>query len=180
MPARVTRDPDNPQPDEHALKASALDRLEHCLRQARTRFGRRFPCPEVRWDLRGRAAGQVRLPLKGAPLIRFNLQLLRNNGDAFIDRTVPHEAAHLVVHRLYGRRARPHGPEWRSVMRLFGADASRCHDYDVSQATVRRLTRFPYRCDCREHQITSIRRNRMAAGQVYHCRVCGGRLRPAN
>lgn len=163
----------------HHLRASAITRLQLCLQQAEAHFGRHFGNPEVCWDLRGRAAGQVRFPTSGTPVIRFNLQLLAGNGDAFIDRTIPHEAAHVVVHHLYGNRVRPHGREWQSIMALFGADASRCHNFDVSRLPARRLTRFPYRCNCRQHMLTSIRRNRIAAGQVYHCRICGGRLRPS-
>ncbi len=162
----------------HRLKLAALARLEQCRRQAEAHYRRPIPRPRVRWDLRGAAAGQARFPAGGASEIRFNAQLLAENGDAFIARTVPHELAHLVVHLLHRGRARPHGAEWRAVMALFGADPRRCHDYDLSRVPRRRLRRFPYRCDCRRHQITAIRRNRMAAGQVYLCRHCGAPLRP--
>ena len=63
-------------------------------------------------------------------------------------------------------------------MQLFGADSSRCHDYDTSHAGTRHLTRYAYRCGCREHALTSIRHNRILAGQVYYCRACGKALVP--
>lgn len=167
-----------PAPSLHELKAEVMARLAHCRELAEAHFSRRFPHPRVRWDLKGAAAGQVRFPRAGEPIVRFNLQLLEENGAAFIDRTVPHELAHVVTRSLFGDRARPHGREWQAVMALFGADASRCHDYDISRASTRRMQRFPYRCDCRRHLLTRIRKNRMAAGQIYHCRRCGGVLKP--
>ncbi|HEB96614.1 MAG TPA: hypothetical protein ENI96_09325 [Sedimenticola thiotaurini] len=160
------------------LKLEALTRLEQYRRQAERHFGRPLPRPRVRWDLRGSSAGQARFPAAGDPEIRFNAQLLADNGEAFIARTVPHELAHVVVHLLHRGRARPHGPEWRAVMILFGADPKRCHDYDLAQVRQRRMRRFSYRCDCRSHRISAIRHNRMLRGQVYLCRHCGGALRP--
>jgi predicted SprT family Zn-dependent metalloprotease len=34
-----------------------------------------------------------------------------------------HEAAHVAVHELHGRGCRPHGSEWKSLMRAAGYDA---------------------------------------------------------
>jgi len=34
-----------------------------------------------------------------------------------------HEAAHVAVHELHGRGCRPHGSEWRALMRAAGYDA---------------------------------------------------------
>jgi SprT protein len=165
-----------PSPDELAERAR-LQTL-HLLRRAAEHYGIPAPRVEIRFDLRGRAAGQVRLPARGRPVIRYNPLLLAQNDTDFLGRTVPHEAAHVVAFRLHGRRIRPHGPEWKAVMGLFGADSARCHDYDLSAIPSRRFARHPYRCGCREHALTSIRHNRVLAGQVYLCRACGQELRP--
>jgi len=39
------------------------------------------------------------------------------NGDAgLLEEVFCHELAHVAVHRLHGRRVRPHGPEWKRLM----------------------------------------------------------------
>jgi len=146
------------------------------LQQAATHF--RIPTPEVeiRFDLRGQAAGQVRFAAPRCPLIRYNALLLRENGIRFLARTVPHEVAHVIARGVFGPHIRPHGAQWRAVMDLFGADNRRCHDYDTRRASARRLTRYPYHCACREHALTSIRHHRILAGQRYYCRHCGEAL----
>lgn len=160
-----------------ALIRQAEQGTRHLLRLAAGHYGLPVPRVDIRFDLRGQAAGQARLPLRGRPIIRYNPQLLLENGERFLRRTVPHETAHVVAYQRHGPRIRPHGEEWKSVMALLGADARRCHDYDTGTARVRRLTRHAYHCDCREHALTSIRHNRIRAGQRYLCRVCGKELR---
>jgi len=142
------------------------------LRQAERFFHRRFELSEIRFDVHGKTAGYFKQLSSGFSLINFNDVLLQANGEAFIRRTVPHEVAHLVVHQMHGCATRPHGKEWKEVMRLFNADASRCHDYDVSHVRSRQYKRFEYRCDCQTHYLTSIRHNRVLSGQNYLCRNC--------
>jgi SprT protein len=126
----------------------------------------------VRFDLRGCNAGMASFTPGGPPEIRYNRTLLAENPDGFVARTVPHEVAHVVARTLFGATIRPHGTEWKALMSWFGAEASRCHDYDVTRAQIRRLQRFLYRCACRRHWLTSIRHNRALAGQTYYCRAC--------
>ncbi|MCW8944600.1 MAG: hypothetical protein OQL27_07480, partial [Sedimenticola sp.] len=52
------------------------------------------------------------------------------------------------------------------------AEASRCHSYDVSRSSRRSLKRFSYQCECRTHELTSIRHNRVLKGLRYHCVNC--------
>ncbi|BCX88081.1 hypothetical protein MIN45_P0448 [Methylomarinovum tepidoasis] len=135
-----------------------------------------LPAFEVAFDLRGKAAGQMVAGRSGVRL-RFNPVLLRQNWEDFLHTVVAHELAHAVVWWQYGRRAKPHGPEWQAVMRLFGLEPQRCHDYDVAGGQARRLQRFRYRCGCREHALTSIRHGRIQRGErEYVCKFCGQRL----
>lgn len=159
------------------MSETALQReVESLTRQLLTAAGAHFKRDTgkvtVKFDLTGKAAGMAIFPLRSAPIIRYNALLLTENRDDFLKRTVPHEVAHIVARRLFGKKIRPHGPEWRQVMQLFGAEASRCHNYDVSRSSRRTLKRYPYRCDCRTHQLSSIRHNRVLQGQSYHCRSC--------
>jgi len=168
------------------LMREAEHRTEALLDQARRAFGVTVPAPQVRFDLRGQAAGQVRhvqVLEQGRAQgriwqIRYNAVLLQREPKAFLAQTVPHESAHLVAFALFGRSIRPHGPEWQGIMRHFGAEPRRCHDFQVADLRTRRLRRFDYHCACRTHQLTSTRHHRAQAGQTYYCVACRGPLAP--
>ncbi len=149
----------------------AMDCLQDSLERLNRELGREDPLPLLRFDLRGRSAGQARL---ANWCIRLNLDLLRQHGDVFIADTVPHELAHLVAYAMFGSRIRPHGKEWRALMQLLERPATVCHSYAVQPA--RRVSRYAYRCACRSHQLSSIRHRRILAGQAYACRRCGQTL----
>lgn len=138
-------------------------------------LGRDDPLPRLRFDLRGRCAGQARLQDWS---VRLNLSLLLRHGEAFIEQTVPHEIAHLVAHALHGPGIRPHGPQWRAVMALLKAPAQVCHSYATAPA--RRVKQYDYVCPCRPHRLGSVRHRRARAGQRYLCRRCGGVLSAAS
>ncbi len=157
-------------------RALTLKLLEQAARATSTAMH----APEIRFDLRGQSAGQFRVDRAGHCLIRYNGALLTRHGADFLRRTVPHETAHYVAYRLYGRTIRPHGPEWQDIMRQFGARPDRCHGYDVSGLEARQVRLFPYHCGCSSHRLTSIRHNRVSRGQRYLCRRCGEPLMPGH
>ena len=167
-------------------KATPLPSLVHeaerrtatLLEQARRSFGTPIPTPEVRFDLRGKAAGQLRMAEGRAFQIRYNLALLAREPEAFLAQTIPHEVAHLVAFAIHGRGIRPHGGEWQMVMRHFGAEPRRCHSFAVEDLATRRLRRFDYHCGCRTHQLTTTRHHRVLAGQRYRCAACQAVLVP--
>ena len=164
--------------DVQTLEQRTLDETERLLELAESRFGSRIPRPDVRFDLSGKSAGMVVFARRGASVIRYNRQLLRQNGQAFIGQTVPHEVAHLVARFLHGYRIRPHGPEWAAIVQLFDGVATRCHNFSLHDVPQRRMRHFAYRCDCREHRLSAIRHNRHQAGVRYLCRNCGTPLIP--
>ena len=161
--------------------------LQRLMQEAATRtrallikaLGRNEPLPAIRFDLRGRSAGQFRSERNGICIIRYNPALLARHTEDFLRRTVPHEAAHYVVYLRHGRGVRPHGPEWERIVVELGGETTRCHDYDVQGLDARVLRSYVYQCDCGDHAITSIRHNRIARGASYICKRCGQRLRPA-
>jgi len=152
------------------------DRTLALLKRAERHFRHVMPTIDIRFDLRGKSAGMVRFQDGKRPVVRYNMQLFSENHETFIARTVPHEVAHIVARTLFGAGIRPHGEEWRAVMAFFGSEATRCHEFDISRSVSRRLHRFSYRCNCREYQLTSIRHNRVLAGQTYQCRTCRAAL----
>lgn len=157
-------------------RASALTRV--LLRRASLAYLIPVPNLEIRFDLRGSAAGQVHRLDPRHYLIRYHPDLLMRQPERFLARTVPHEVAHVVTWCRYGARVRPHGAEWRTLMGFFGADARRCHDFDLTDLPQRTLHRFPYHCACGERTLTSIRHHRFLRGTRYRCPACGEALRP--
>jgi SprT protein len=155
------------------LQQKAAKTTERLLDLASRRLGANLKRPDIRFDLRGKTAGQVRTGGGRACIVRYNADLLERHPEQFLAQTVPHETAHVVTYELFGPRIKPHGAEWQAIMGLFGASPERCHSYDVEGLQARRLQRYQYRCGCRSHQLTSIRHNRACSGQVYLCRQCG-------
>ncbi|MEJ6655091.1 MAG: SprT family zinc-dependent metalloprotease [Pseudomonas sp.] len=145
-----------------------MHRLEHCYQLAEQRFARTFERPQVSLALRGQKAGVAYLHRN---LLRFNAQMYQENREDFLRQTVPHEAAHLIAHALYGERIRAHGRKWQALMTgLFDLPANRCHDYAVPQ---RRATRYLYRCGCPEGiPFTPQRHALVRRGRQYQCRRC--------
>jgi SprT protein len=136
-----------------------------------------LPDPLLKFDLRGQAAGQAVWRRIGRPVLRFNLDIARRHPTDFVERTVTHEVAHLLTAACHGR-TRPHGAEWRAVMAYLGVpDPSRCHDYSLDEAKVRRQRRWAYVCACSRHLLSTTLHKRILTNQArYHCRRCGARL----
>jgi len=132
----------------------------------------------VLFDLRGRSAGMYRVRC-GERVIRYNPYLLARYFDDGLAVTVPHEVSHYVTDRFHGlANVRPHGPEWRTVMAAFGADARATGRFDLSGIPLRQERRHPYRCDCNQHMLTTRRHNRIINRRAsYACRQCGTTLR---
>jgi SprT protein len=143
------------------------------IAQAAGLFDRRFAEIPVSFALRGRAAGMY-VVRGGQRAIRYNPYIFARYFSDNLVNTVPHEVAHYVTDVLYGlRRVRPHGPEWRAVMRAFGAEPVATCRYDLDGIPVRRQRRYRYRCGCMTHSVSAVRHRRIQDGSArYHCRHC--------
>lgn len=162
----------SPSDDQIERVRAATARWIVAAREITGATPRRLPVPEVLFDLRGRSAGQAVYAKRSRRChIRINAGLLAAYPDDMLAVTVPHEVAHVVVYRLYGMRAKPHGAEWKALMAAFGVDAAACHNMTTTPA--RRLTQYRYTCGCAEPAwLTSIRHRRAKAGTRYQCRRC--------
>jgi len=157
-----------------------LEITRRWIDEAEKIHARPFSLPEVRFDLSGQAAGQYR----GGPhpCIRYNPGMAARQFEAYCQRTPAHEVAHYVIDCLHpGKSIKPHGPQWQELMRAFGLEPDRCHQYDLTNVRQRRQRRFTYRCACQEHQLSTTRHNRIQyRGMQYHCIKCGKVLRPTS
>ncbi|QIW16700.1 SprT family protein [Pasteurellaceae bacterium RH1A] len=152
--------------DLRVLKIQVQRQLKCSLEQASAYFGREFEQPAVTYTVKGAKAGVAYLRENE---IRLNPVLLAENGADFIQQTVPHELAHLLVYQLFGR-VQPHGKEWKMMMEeVLGVPAEVYHCYDL--AKVRQT--FAYQCACQTHQLTIRRHKAIVEGKaIYHCRKC--------
>ncbi len=150
-----------------SLQSQVIAKVEQCIQHANQRLNKRLRIPTVSFRQRGKIAGSARLQ---AWEVRFNPILLEENPQAFLDEVVPHEIAHLVTFKLFGK-VRPHGREWQIMMtEVFGIPARTTHSFDVSSV---QGDTYRYRCNCSEHQLTVRRHNKVQRKQAtYHCRRC--------
>jgi len=129
----------------------------------------------IKFDLKGVVAGQYCYQF-GKPWFCVNMILAIENIEEYLARTVPHEFAHYIDHCIHGSTG--HGRNWKRIMvNVFGLNPKRCHNYDVSNALVRKVNRpHVYKCQCNEYPITPHVHKKISRGKVYTCRKCNTNL----
>lgn len=99
--------------------------------------------------------------------VELNPRLLREHPGELLS-TLAHELAHLVVHRRWGT-CRPHGREFRTLMRAVNLSPSATHRLPVEHLRRRRGKYiFLHRCEGCGAMFTAGRRRRDC-----YCRRCG-------
>lgn len=151
------------------------------IKQAQQLFKLKEKTLEITFDLKGRSAGMYRVKQSRGRIFRRTQREIRYNTFIFAKyfednyaTTIPHEVAHYVTDIIYGlKNIKPHGKEWQAVMAAFDADASVTADYDLAGIPLKKQSLFIYRCDCREHQLSSIRHNKIKKRRFrYYCIHC--------
>jgi predicted SprT family Zn-dependent metalloprotease len=93
-------------------------------------YGLDFSKVEIRFDLKGRAAGMAGHRF-GRFYLRFNHDMLsREAFDHVLNDTVPHEIAHTVC-QMNPMLGRGHDIGWKRVCRALGGSGERCHTEEV-------------------------------------------------
>lgn len=141
-------------------------------------FGMQFDLPEIIYNLTGRTAG---IAYSGSNKIRLNKSLLLKYGILFINDTVKHECAHLIARKYFeiNKKIKPHGKEWKIVMRVLGAATDRCHSFDTSCAITKKSLRrqYLYTCACNyAHIVGTKRHNKLSGFNKYYCKKCKSNL----
>lgn len=126
-----------------------------------------MPSPTLSLNQRGTIAGAAILQKHH---IRLQPTLFEQNKTYFLEQVLPHELAHLIAHRFYGKVS-PHGREWQHIMEgVFKRPAIRTHQLDISRLG---LKRFSYACSCGEVALSIRRHNKVVnKQQSYICRTC--------
>lgn len=153
------------------LKLQVQRRLKEDLHRANRFFNKTFITPTVSYSVRGQKAGIAYLERNE---IRFNPVLLAENNQTFINQTVPHELAHILVYQQFGRVA-PHGKEWKMMMEeVLNVPAHIYHCFDTRNTA----KHFEYLCDCQTHFLSVRRHNALQQGKrQYICTKCRKPLR---
>ena len=107
-------------------------RVQELIQTWQTRSGQTLPDIQVRFDLRGRAAGMAG-SRAGRYFMRFNTDMMQNEGWLhLIQDTVPHELAHVIC--FFQGTDRGHGVAWARMCRALGGSGERCHSEAVTYA----------------------------------------------
>jgi SprT protein len=132
-----------------------------------------IPMPVVRFSNRmTKVSG--RCSYKGyAYELKFSVDIMqRNDMTAYLDRTVPHEVAHLVQHAVYGKM--DHKDTFTYVMRnVFlrsSKQATRCHSYETVP-TKKRAPQAKYKYECptcgEVFNLSAVRHGKVRKGTEY-------------
>ncbi|HHJ34259.1 MAG TPA: metallopeptidase (SprT family) [Gammaproteobacteria bacterium] len=154
-----------------------IAQTRHYIDQAVALYGIKDKPLDIVFNLRGRTSGMYRVSHQLGHYtreIRYNPYIFSKYYDDNFNTTVPHEVAHYISDIIYGlRNIKPHGNEWKQIMLDFNADATVTTDYDLSGIPQKKLSSFTYQCSCREHQLSSIRHNKINRKRFkYYCNFC--------
>lgn len=153
----------------HRVETKILD----TLLTLQSAYGRTFDIPKLVYKQIGRTAGRAFL---SSWKIILNPDFLKNGHlEDMINRTLPHEIAHLVAYKLFGDHG--HGRGWKMVMRALGLEPNRCHTYSLEGVRTRSRVKYESRCPvCNDSLlITAYRARQIQAGRIVYCaktRMC--------
>jgi len=161
-----------------AQKNFIIDKTDHYVRLANARMGLNLMSIDVLFDLKGKSSGMF-VVSRGKACIRYNEIIFSQYYEDSLVNTVAHEVAHYVVYsKWFGKRVKPHGAEWKSVMDLYGVKPEVTSNYDVKDLPLRQQARHEYVCACMIHKLTTTRHNKIKKNvATYHCKKCKQPLR---
>jgi len=109
------------------------NKVAELVARANQLYSMTLPPIDLRFDLRGRCAGQAGRK-NGRFYMRFNTDMMQTSGwDHIINDTVPHELAHIICF-YRPELGRQHNPGWKRVCKQMGGTGARCHSEEVVYA----------------------------------------------
>ena len=148
-----------------------LEKFNELVADANAMFNIQLPHIEVKFNLRGRSAGQAIAKRKFGSFtteysVRFNRDMIEGSGfEHILEETVAHELAHIVCY-VTGKD-NGHGKVWKAVCIALGGSGARCHREEVTPARI--TEQFLYNTTCgKVVKVGKIRHNRIQNdGKVY-------------
>ena len=165
------------QPLTAEQQQQVREHTQRYIKQAVEHFDIKEKSVEIKFNIKGRTSGMYRVSQQLTRYkreIRYNPYIFSKFFEDNFKTTVPHEVAHFVTDIMFGlKNIKPHGKEWKAVMQVFGADAAVTSNYDLTGIPVKKLSLFTYQCSCREHELSSIRHNKIKLRRyTYYCNTC--------
>lgn len=162
-----------------------IDRVDQvitdCISVAEAHYKHKFARPHVLYDLTGTTAGTASFYNWQ---IRLHPGFLTKYAEEFIMDTVPHEFAHLVADQMYppdyhklaeGGKREIHGPAWREVMGVLGAEPTRTHEYDTAEYA-KPKSKYEYYCpNCNAMSVFGATQHNVQQGPArskFYCTQC--------
>jgi SprT protein len=153
---------------KETMMIACTNRIVECFDIVEKLWNVKLIRPKIRFDLTGVTfAGLAYLNYNE---INLNLEMAMKFPD-FLANTPGHEAAHLIAHQLYGSNIKPHGTQWKRIMRFLNQEPERTHEYILE-------TEYKYQCNCQIHYLTKRKHNRIVNKKSrYKCNFCHSELK---
>lgn len=161
------------------IQAAFEAKLREGIQKIQQVTGKPIQSPILLFRQCGRRAGICCIRFRKCYIVlNYDLVIKAATYDEMLNCTLPHELAHWADYVLNdGWKGEPHGPRWRQVMRMLGANPERCHDMDMTGVKVRKQQRFGYKCNCgHDHRLSLTLHNRHQSGRYRICNRCQTRL----
>lgn len=142
------------------------------LQEAKDLFGF-TPTVTIKYDIRGRKAGQARRERGGQYVLRFNPEGIEKFFDTMVH-TIPHEIAHLVCF-WNPSLGKDHDYGWKRVaMALGDPDGGRCHDMPLTSARAPKAKPWSYQAtDGRTFELNDKQHAALQSGRAPYLRLVG-------
>lgn len=160
-------------------------KVQECIKLAEQKFGIKMPEVQIRFDLKGRAAGMAgytrRLYDAGGSnfYLRFNVQHIRIGGKTYehlLNDTVPHEVAHTVC-QAFPQFGRNHDAGWKRVCIALGGNGNRCYgEADAPEAIAAQRPYVYITTNGAEVRVTKIVHAKIQKGASYMFKGGKGRV----
>lgn len=139
-----------------------IDKTKACFDKAKELYGLDLSRTHIRFDLKGRAAGQA--CRRGSMYaIRYNHDMLtREAFDHLLNNTVPHEVAHIVCF-MNPSLGSDHNSGWERVCKALGGTGATRHKEEVVYGKGH------------TYEYTTDRGNKVRVGDKYHKDIQAGR-----
>jgi predicted SprT family Zn-dependent metalloprotease len=147
-----------------------FNKTNELIKVANNTFNIELPEVEIKFDLKGRSAGQA-IRYGDKYTIRYNKDLIHNKSLLnMINDTVPHELAHIVL--MFTKWGKGHDNVWKRVCVKLGGNGERCHNEEVQSC--RKTKKFEYKTQFGPSIIVSSTiHKRIQAGRIYSARNSG-------